>query len=694
MIRSLLTTAAVACAATISAINYTVFDINNAGEWGGNEEGWGQTVMFGDKSFKVTSAKSGFNGALGSPSSNQIAWRVYKSSEVNIETTSVTMKQITILYDDYSDNKYVNEMTLSEGWTGSISNTVYKLISSGLYNLNATATNGQVRIKKIIVSDQINDTSEALLPTSQEAINVDTPPDDPGPVVLEIEGIKYRVNEDDPTTVTIMTIPKIVGDTLVVPDRVKYDNITFLITRIGWENYNNLNVTHAIIPNTIKDIGDYAFYKASNLKSITLGNNVERIGYDTFALSGLESVTLPNSVIELDVGAFMGSSLKKVILGSKVKTLKWLCFGQCYNLEEIISYADDPPYIEFECFRDDSHDVGVKVPTSSVDKYKSDYGWNYFYNIIGCDYSQLILDKSYLQLYERESDQITVVKGQGNIKWESSDTNVATVDNGKVTAISVGSTIITATDDTGTTANCNVYVHIPITNVVVDSSKICLYKGETAEAFAYVLPENADTKFIWWESKDPNIVELVTDYLSGKVIIKGINIGRTTITAKSWDGISSDIEINVMVPVIRLKIEGINESSFVVTAIKDGECVVELLPQPNWEVYSVSLNGNDITERIKNNSVDISGIDSDGCLNFVFRQSQSGISKMQSDLKISVAGNMLTIGNLNINSEIFIYSIDGILISSIKPKSSTINTILSHGTYVIKYNADTYRIMI
>ena len=100
MKRFLLTIAAVVCAATMSATNYTVFDIDNAGEWGGGAEGWGQTVKFNDKFFKVTSVKSGYNGDLVAPNVNPNAWRVYKSSEVNIVATGVLMKQITITYDD------------------------------------------------------------------------------------------------------------------------------------------------------------------------------------------------------------------------------------------------------------------------------------------------------------------------------------------------------------------------------------------------------------------------------------------------------------------------------------------------------------------------------------------------------------------------------------------------------------------
>lgn len=561
---------------------------------------------------------------------------------------------------------------------------------SGEKSINVTSVMSEsnhdlIALNKDSRSPYVHKTSE---------INVNALSDEPEPNILEIDGTLYRINEDNPTTVTITSLPKIVGDTLIVPDRVEFDGNTFIVSNIDWgQHYRNIKVSHAIIPNTVKNIGDFAFYNTQDLKSIELGNSVERIGYDSFSQSGIESVILPNSIIELDVGAFLNAkNLKKVTLGSNLKTMKWVCFGQCDSLEEITCYADEPPYQESECFRNVSHDIRVQVPSTSVDKYKTDYAWSYFYNIIGCDYDPMVLDKTYMQIYVGQSNQITVLKGHGNVKWESSDTNIATVENGRVNAINVGGAVITTTDDTGAKASCNVSVHIPITDVVVDSKKIYLYKGESTEAFAFILPENADTKFIWWESKDPNIVELETD-LFGKVIINGINIGRTIITAKSWDGVSSDIEVEVMVPVIKLKIEGLNESSFVVTAIKGGECLVEFLPQPNWEVYSVSLNGDDITNRIKDNLVDISGIESDGCLNFVFRQSQTGITETQLNIKISVAENILTMENLEPQSSVYIYSLDGKLINSIIPRSSTIQVNLNHGIYIIKYSSNTYRVI-
>lgn len=179
MKKFLLSIAAVACAASMSATNYTVYDIENIGPWGGDANGWGQTVKFGDKSFTLSSAKGSCTNDLKSPEETTFAWRIFKSSELHIESANVSMKQISITYDTYNNGQYVLEMTLSEGWTGTLSDAIYTLTSAGLNKMTATATAGQTRITKIVVSDETGDTSEALVPTAQEAIGGGSTPDDP-----------------------------------------------------------------------------------------------------------------------------------------------------------------------------------------------------------------------------------------------------------------------------------------------------------------------------------------------------------------------------------------------------------------------------------------------------------------------------------------------------------------------------------
>lgn len=277
MKRYLLSFVAILCSLSISAVNYTVFDIENAGEWEGNAEGWGQIVKFGDKSFRLTSFKAGSSTDLLAPSYfYPRSWRVYKMSGINIEATNVVMKQVTITYDDYLENKYSLVMTLSKGWTDSLEEAVYTLTSAGLDKMNAVSTNGQVRIKQIIVSDQIGDTSEALLPTAQEAID---------PFTFKIDGVNYMLNEDDPTTVTITSLPNIVEGTLDIPQEVEYQGNIFVVTGIDWGQNNQdirASISHAIIPNTIKRIGNYAFWGCSALSTLTIPNNVTSIGKDAF----------------------------------------------------------------------------------------------------------------------------------------------------------------------------------------------------------------------------------------------------------------------------------------------------------------------------------------------------------------------------------------------------------------------------
>ena len=63
------------------------------------------------------------------------------------------------------------------------------------------------------------------------------------------------------------------------------------------------------IPNSVTNIGDYAFYGCSGLTSITIPNSVANIGDDAFtSCSGLTSITIPNSVTTIGDYAFYGCS--------------------------------------------------------------------------------------------------------------------------------------------------------------------------------------------------------------------------------------------------------------------------------------------------------------------------------------------------------------------------------------------------
>ncbi|MBR2315259.1 MAG: Ig-like domain-containing protein [Clostridia bacterium] len=121
-----------------------------------------------------------------------------------------------------------------------------------------------------------------------------------------------------------------------------------------------------------------------------------------------------------------------------------------------------------------------------------------------------------------------------DVTWKSSDTSVATVSSsGKVTAVAVGSAVITATakDGSGEKDTCRVTVK-PVLVSGISLSKT-YHEGDIGSTFrltANVSPSNATNKKISWYSSD-NSVATVDAY--GNVRL--VNSGEATIIAEAKD---------------------------------------------------------------------------------------------------------------------------------------------------------------
>ena len=94
------------------------------------------------------------------------------------------------------------------------------------------------------------------------------------------------------------------------------------------------------------------------------------------------------------------------------------------------------------------------------------------------------------------------------VTWSSSNTNVATVSNGVITAKSVGTATISATayGNSNAKATCTVNVTgIKPTQVIVDPFIFSIKVGQTKALTATVLPENATNKDVTWTTAHPEI---------------------------------------------------------------------------------------------------------------------------------------------------------------------------------------------
>jgi uncharacterized protein YjdB len=122
-----------------------------------------------------------------------------------------------------------------------------------------------------------------------------------------------------------------------------------------------------------------------------------------------------------------------------------------------------------------------------------------------------------------------------NVTWKSSNTSVAIVANGVVTAVSAGSATITAsTADGGKTATCAVTVTaatVHPTGVTLNNSSINLKVAGTDTLTATVLPANSDNKAVTWSSSSNAIATV-----SASGLVTGMGAGTATITVKTADG--------------------------------------------------------------------------------------------------------------------------------------------------------------
>lgn len=96
-------------------------------------------------------------------------------------------------------------------------------------------------------------------------------------------------------------------------------------------------VSEVIIPDTITEIPNGAFYNCVGLKSITIPNTIVSIGYKAFeGCVGLNTITMPNSLISIGSDAFNGcSGLKSIILSKNLIEIKSYAFEGCTGIKEI-----------------------------------------------------------------------------------------------------------------------------------------------------------------------------------------------------------------------------------------------------------------------------------------------------------------------------------------------------------------------
>ena len=164
--------------------------------------------------------------------------------------------------------------------------------------------------------------------------------------------------------------------------------------------------------------------------------------------------------------------------------------------------------------------------------------------------TNITLDTRYLRLDAGEKRELRYTVYPYNatdktLTWTSSNENVATVENGVITAIGRGSAYITATSTNGVQTTCYVDVYgeakpVKVTGIYFSDRQLGLKVGETKAASVLFTPNNATNKSVTYSSLNSSIARVDEN---GN--ITGVRPGTVYIYARSVDGPYAYLQVTV-----------------------------------------------------------------------------------------------------------------------------------------------------
>lgn len=229
------------------------------------------------------------------------------------------------------------------------------------------------------------------------------------------------------------------------------------------------------------------------------------------------------------------------------------------------------------------------------------------------DVTSVMLNKNSLTLQKDGSETLSAVVQPENatdssVRWSSSDTAVATVDeNGKVTAVGKGTAVISATTvDGGFIAQCNVTVEedtpevVAVENVSLDKKTLTVDIGESEKLTATVKPDNAANKNVTWSSNDEDVASVDAN---GRVT--AISRGTATITVRTEDGnFAAQCKVTVTDPDATSTDTETKPDGSTVTTVEDvnGSSSTTIVDTNGVVDTSVSLSDSAVSDATKNDT--------------------------------------------------------------------------------------------
>ena len=328
----------------------------------------------------------------------------------------------------------------------------------------------------------------------------------------------------------------------------KIPNSVMSIGNRAFSNCNGITNQSIIMPQSVTIIDNNAFYD-TNLKSIILLGDIEKIGNYAF-----KNYELPNDGGRIEYLAFLGKIINNVsetafrngnVLSEYQRYIGNLIFGSnMVNIEglnikpgsDIYCYSQFPPIADETTFLE--YNSVIHVPATSLAAYFTAPYWSNFANIVGdaIEPMDIIINQHEIQVnigsqFVLDATVLPANATPNNITWTSTNTNIARVFNGMVTAVGNGECDIIA-QCLDKSAICHVVVNDTTVTITLDQQEAMVLPNHIITITPNASPVVLDGYTV--TSSDPSVA--AARVMNGKVQVVGIKEGTTTITVGSTDG--------------------------------------------------------------------------------------------------------------------------------------------------------------
>ena len=281
------------------------------------------------------------------------------------------------------------------------------------------------------------------------------------------------------------------------------------------------------VTNASAEIGQKATIELKTKEDVSLDDISVEITYDTSRISILEEDIVMSDTINALFGDNSGTRLHK---DGKVT------FG-AYKLSPVsIPAGTTILTLTYTVSEAGAGDTAINI---NVDAEDSELSKNYLEDIVATitgtlppvAVSGVTLDKTSGTLNEGETVTLTATvmpedATDKTVTWASSNSNVATVANGVVTAVAPGTAVITATAG-NQSASYSLEVKAPLKGITLNHSEMTVIKGQSAPLTVTYNPTyTTDAKDVTWTSSDATVATVENG------VVRGVKAGTATITAK------------------------------------------------------------------------------------------------------------------------------------------------------------------